>query len=506
MKALVLFLAAALVTAGAPAIAGDREPAFAGRFYPGDAKRLEAAVRGYLAGASAPRAGGVVAFVAPHAGYAYCGRIIGEAFRQVQGETYDVIVLLGTNHTRAGLSKAAVWNEGSWRTPLGPVKVDAEVADALLASGSDCLVDPYAHTSEHSIEVLLPFVQTVFPGVPIVPVVVGSPETAFCERLGGKIAAAAGARRALVVASTDLSHYPSAADARAVDRATLEAMVTMDGATFCRAVREPERRGVPELVTCACGEAPAAAAMAAAKALGAARGTLVAYANSGDVPEGDTARAVGYGAVVFTRDEADDPARTAGAERAASAAPAQGLSRAAKGALLVHARRCLETYFATGKMLPAAGCEAAPSMKRGAFVTLKKHGELRGCIGHIAVDLPLCECVGRMALEAALHDSRFPPLERDELPRTEIEISVLTPALPVSGPDAIVVGRDGVILRKGGRSAVFLPQVALEQGWDRETMLSNLARKAGLPADAWRSGAEFLTFQAEVFSEADAGR
>ncbi|MBE0555714.1 MAG: AmmeMemoRadiSam system protein A, partial [Proteobacteria bacterium] len=133
----------------------------------------------------------------------------------------------------------------------------------------------------------------------------------------------------------------------------------------------------------------------------------------------------------------------------------------------------------------------------------KKHGDLRGCIGRMVPDRPLATLVGAMALQAAFEDRRFRPVTVDEVPKLEVEISVLTPMKPVSGPGEIVVGRDGVLLQKGGRSAVFLPQVAPEQGWDRDEMLDNLTRKAGLPEKAWQEGARFSTFQALVFSEAD---
>jgi AmmeMemoRadiSam system protein A len=121
-------------------------------------------------------------------------------------------------------------------------------------------------------------------------------------------------------------------------------------------------------------------------------------------------------------------------------------------------------------------------------------------------DRPLANLVGAMALQAAFEDPRFGPVTLKELPDLEIEISVLTPMQPVAGPEAIVVGRDGVLLKKGGRSAVFLPQVAPEQGWEREEMLDHLAMKAGLPAGAWKEGSQFSTFQALVFGEADTNR
>jgi AmmeMemoRadiSam system protein A len=138
---------------------------------------------------------------------------------------------------------------------------------------------------------------------------------------------------------------------------------------------------------------------------------------------------------------------------------------------------------------------------RGVFVTLKKRGSLRGCIGHMMPDRPLAPLVGMMALQAAFEDPRFRRLTLPEVPELAVEISVLTPMKPVSGPGDIVVGRDGVLLQKGGSSAVFLPQVAPEQGWGLEEMLDNLSCKAGLPASAWRKGASFSTFQAEVFGE-----
>ena len=139
----------------------------------------------------------------------------------------------------------------------------------------------------------------------------------------------------------------------------------------------------------------------------------------------------------------------------------------------------------------------------GAHAHLAGGVHLRGCIGEIVPEKPLYQLVGTVALKSALEDRRFRPLRRDELKDIEVEISVLTQAAPVAAAQDIVVGRDGVILKKDGRSAVFLPQVATEQGWGRDEMLDQLCLKAGLPAGSWKKGAQFLTFQAEVFSEAD---
>ena len=142
---------------------------------------------------------------------------------------------------------------------------------------------------------------------------------------------------------------------------------------------------------------------------------------------------------------------------------------------------------------------AALAEHRGAFVTLTADGALRGCIGYIEGVCPLVEAVAANARSAACADPRFPPVAPEELDDLELEISVLTPLRPVSGPAEVEVGRHGVVLRKSGRSAVFLPQVAREQAWDRDTMLAQRALKAGLPSDAWRRDAQLQVFEAEVF-------
>ena len=136
---------------------------------------------------------------------------------------------------------------------------------------------------------------------------------------------------------------------------------------------------------------------------------------------------------------------------------------------------------------------------RGAFVTLRMGEQLRGCIGMIDGRLPLIRAVTDNGRAAAIDDPRFPPVEPDELSNITIEISALTPLRTVDDPAAVEVGRHGILLQKQGRQAVFLPQVASEQGWDLPTTLTHLCRKAGLPADAWREGARLRVFEAEVF-------
>ncbi|MEP6801670.1 MAG: AmmeMemoRadiSam system protein A [Acidobacteriota bacterium] len=175
--------------------------------------------------------------------------------------------------------------------------------------------------------------------------------------------------------------------------------------------------------------------------------------------------------------------------------------------LLDLARRSLEAHF-RGDPLPRLFSDRSEAFgeARALFVTLRKGGDLRGCIGTLSPEGDLGRTVPRFVVRAAFEDPRFPPLNQEELPLVEIEISVLTPPAAVEGPEEIEVGLDGLILELSGRSGLLLPQVATEWNMTRERFLEELSRKAGLPSDAWRNPAARLwKFQAEVFSEGGAG-
>jgi uncharacterized protein len=180
------------------------------------------------------------------------------------------------------------------------------------------------------------------------------------------------------------------------------------------------------------------------------------------------------------------------------------LGVAERRALLAIARQALD---AAVRGAPDAGVlpELAPLRRPGgAFVTLRTHGTLRGCIGHVAADRPLAEVVARVAASAATEDPRFPPVPAEELPELELEISVLTEAVPLASrdPGAIRPGQDGVIVRRGWRQGVLLPQVAVDHGWAGEAFLTAACRKAGLPPEAWRApDCQLFVFQADVFGE-----
>ena len=479
-----------------------REPAVAGKFYPESAAQLKLAIEKFLQDAVPAKVKKPLAIIVPHAGYIYSGQICADGFKQVSHQQYDVVVVLGTNHTSLDLHGAALYPGDSFRTPLGTVPVDKNIISALVKeSPTDCLLNKAPHVSEHSIEVIVPFIQVVFPKAKIVPIIVAAEDMNILTRFSQALARVLKNRNALIVASSDLSHYPSRDQANIVDQQVLRAIAKLDPAELRRTVQKNMNKNIPNLSTCACGEDPIIVAMLAAGYLGAVRGEVVSYANSGDVSIGERSRVVGYGAVVLAADgdvkAVDLPAKQTPASDFSILTPDD------KKFLLTLARETISRALTTRTTPLARNFSVNLQQPRGVFVTLKKKGELRGCIGHMIADEPLGKLVGTTALQSAFNDRRFRPLTADELRDIEIEISVLTPMQKVAGASDILIGRDGVLLNKEGRSAVFLPQVATEQGWSREEMLQHLCRKAGLDSDCWKKDAQFSTFQALVFSESE---
>jgi AmmeMemoRadiSam system protein A len=183
----------------------------------------------------------------------------------------------------------------------------------------------------------------------------------------------------------------------------------------------------------------------------------------------------------------------------AETAPAEYLDAGERNALLAIARRAVEGYLRDGKVPreDPGGKLAAPG---AAFVTLTKGGRLRGCIGYTEAVAALYRVVQECAVAAATEDSRFPRVSPEELPKLHLEISVLTPLFPIR-PEEVEVGRHGLMVTQGRMRGLLLPQVPVEQGWDRETYLDQACAKAGLPPSAWRHEATLLGFTAEVFGE-----
>jgi len=377
----VVVIAGMLLLSSIPAVGVEvRKPAVAGKFYPANPAKLRRAIHFYLNHAVEPDGNKPVAVIAPHAGYVYSGQICADAWCQARGHHYDVVVILGTNHTTAGFSGVSIVPGGAYRTPLGDAKIDERIAAALSAAGPLFSYRAAVHRREHSVEVQVPFAQVLFPDTPLVAAVLGTTAPEVCDRFGRALAAALQGRSALIVASTDLSHYPADEDARRVDRAVLEAAASLDPAALRREIRAQAVQPIAGLSTCACGEAPMAAAMVAARRLGARGGRIVSYANSGDALVGRLDRVVGYGAVAFS-------AGYSGKPRFSEPSPADEkaiLGESQKRALLSLARSAV-TEMLTADALPLPrSADPALNTRRGAFVTLKKNGFQRGDAAAVA--------------------------------------------------------------------------------------------------------------------------
>lgn len=488
------------VTGCPPPDGGPLRPsAVAGQFYPGDAKELATTVDSLLAAAKIPELKGRVrALIVPHAGYMYSGGVAAHGFKTIEGARYKTVVLIGNSH-REGYAGISVYPKGRFRTPLGDVPMDEEFAQKLIAANPLIYFRQSAHVAEHSLEVEIPFLQRVLGEFKLVPVLLGDGATQLSRTLADALAAAAD-EDTLVVASTDLSHYPKYGDANFADRKTLEAVVSGDVENLERTIRQLEQMRIPDAATLMCGEGATKAVMLYAKAVGASRIELLKYANSGDAVPAMKKGVVGYGAVAFLA-EGGAPEKEAAVEEKKDAE--RILNDTEREELLKLARLTVETYVRTGKLPDYVNQTPAFEQPLGAFVTLRKDGQLRGCIGRFEPGEPLYRVVMEMAVAAATQDHRFPPVSERELDRIGYEISVLSPLRRVKSWRDIRYGRQGVQVSKGFRRGVFLPQVAEETGWDFETFMDNLcAGKAGLPRDAWKDPATQLqVFDAEVFHE-----
>lgn len=491
--------------AAAAAGAATRPPAVAGSFYAADAARLRSEVESMLE--AAPVRPPAKALVVPHAGYSYSGPTAAAGFAALADANLERVILLGPSHHRSfegGALPAA--DTGAFATPLGEVPLDKEALRALVGN-PDFAGPAAAHGPEHCLEVELPFLQVVAPGVKIVPVLVGAGTSAEQAQRMARALAPLLHERSAVVVSSDFTHHGSryswtpfagpdlGEQLLRLGRATAGRLAAIDPVGFTRQI---EVSG-----DTVCGARPA---MVLAELLAHSfdgGGELVDLTTSGH-RTGSWELSVTYAAVVFGGSWTpwrEPPA----APRLPELTPAAGaqlaaLARAALASFLRHDGSLAEWYAAPHDQ-EAARCLA------GAFVTLNHEGvaagtpgRLRACMGVIEAEQPLEKAVVQAAVWAA-QDPRFPRLRADELDGLEVDVSVLSPARPVAGPETIRVGVHGVILEKDGHRALFLPQVAVEQGWDRDTMLSELARKAGLRSDAWRQGARFKVFTAQVFGE-----
>jgi AmmeMemoRadiSam system protein B/AmmeMemoRadiSam system protein A len=465
-----------------------RNAAVAGGFYPSDPRMLASTIDQMLAQVPQHKIDGkIVALVAPHAGYVYSGPVAAHAYAALADRQYSRVVVIAPSHCEA-FAHTSVYDGDAYATPLGSISVDCTFVRRLAKCHPSIQLSGHGHRptaegAEHSLEVQLPWLQRVLGDFQLVPIVMGEHSYESSRALGVALAGMIEDGKTLIVASSDLSHYHSYDEAVELDHKTLDAMGNWDYFSMAR--------NFQARIWEACGGAPIVAAMIASERLGATQAEVLKYANSGDT-SGSRARVVGYGAGVFVKtphgQEAEMPFV---------------LQEEDKAELLSLAHASVECAVRENRAYqPAPTASPSLNQERGAFVTLHKAGQLRGCIGYTSVRKPLFQTVRDTAALAALRDPRFAPVTAAELSALDFEISVLSPLHHLLDPERIEVGRHGLLIKRGVHEGLLLPQVPVEQGWDRETFLAHTCQKAGLPADSWKDqDTDIFSFTAEVFAD-----
>ncbi|MCD4814359.1 AmmeMemoRadiSam system protein B [bacterium] len=480
-----------------------RQPAVAGSFYPDSAKELTALLKKAFYNAPPPKLQGELkALVVPHAGYVYSGVITAMAMKALAKVKIDTIYIIGTSHY-ADVGGAIVWQGKAFHTPLGDYPVDLQAVRELLKSCPDVHLLPRAWVKEHSVEVQVPFLQKIAPRAKMVPILMGTSTWDECWSVAEAIAAQASMRNAVIICSTDLSHYPTWADAKVIDKKMLGAVEKMDPYQLDRFDREVLSRGISDLVCTVCGLSALKTTMIAANINGANQSQLLHYANSGDVTK-DKKRVVGYAAMAMVANPAKPDKLI---NKIKDSAEIQ-LAQQEKRELLNIARAAITEGLATGNQLMPTTSQKSLLKRYPVYVTLKRNGMLQGCVGMTESRLPLYQAVSQMACAAAFEDPRFQALEVAELPFTDIEISVLSPLEKIADPSEIILGVHGVMVKRGDRTGLFLPQVATDTGWSKEEFLNNLcSQKARLPMDSWRDKrTELFVFRVLTFEQAAPGK
>ena len=395
--------------------------------------------------------------IAPHAGYIYSGPVAGSAYAAVAPFKDQVrrVVLLGPAH-RVYVEGIAASSADAFATPLGEVEVDHDAIESLVAELPFLDYADAAHAMEHSLEVQLPFLQSILDDFKLLPFAVGGAVPSQVEQLLDRVW---GGPETLIVISSDLSHYHDYETAQQLDRFTSERIAQFEPASLTSEH--------------ACGQIPIRGLLRAAVKHG-LRCEVLDVRNSGDTA-GPRDRVVGYGAYLLYK---------AGKEGATPTPVRQRLTRLARDSI-VHG-------LEHGKPLPVDS-SAWPSAVRGpgaSFVTLNRDQKLRGCIGSLNAHRPLPVDIAENAYGAAFKDPRFQPLEANELESVEIHISRLSAPQPLrfASQDQLLAqlrpGVDGLILKEGRHRGTFLPSV-WESIPERNAFLAQLKRKAGLPPDYW---------------------
>ncbi len=431
--------------------------------------------------------------IVPHAGYSYSGQCAAYGYQLIKNHSYDKVLVLGIDH-HIGFKGISVTKATHYETPLGQIPVDTETCEALLKNNLFSNI-PKAEQGEHSLEIQLPFLQSVLKNWRLVPLIIGQLSVNEMKQ-SSEIIQSYVDENTLVIASSDFTHYGAGFGYTPFTKDIPENIKKTDFEAI-QYINECDLNSFLNLLNktnaTICGRNTIALLMLI---LSDTKGTLLNYYTSSDLT-GDFSHSVSYASIAMTD---------------------YTLSKKEQTALLKMARQTIKSYLKDNPIGTAANIleavkkpyfsneELPASLKRprGVFVTLKNNHDLRGCIGFIPPLKPLYQAVMDNAVNSAVNDPRFDPMTLSEETQIDIEISVLSSLKRVKGYSDIVVGKHGAYMVNGQSEALFLPQVAPEQGWNREEMLSQLSLKAtyGQNPNLWKDKKTvFYVFTAQVFGE-----
>lgn len=476
----------------------NRQPVVAGRFYDSDPDKLRTNLKELFSDAEKNISENVLAIISPHAGYPCSGVVAATGFNQIDNnKEYENIFILASSHN-IQFNGASIYNIGNYNTPLGTVKVNIPLAKKLVNKYNFFSYHPDAHRNEHSLEVQLPFLQYIMKkNFQIVPIVLGTQDPEMCNNISKALKPYFNSDNLFII-SSDFSHYPAYEEAKVVDKATADAILSNSPDQLIEVIGKNSKRGVSDLSTSLCGWTSVMTLLCMTENNPDITVSQIQYKNSGETC-GDRKSVVGYQSIVFSSGK---PIKSAPQDEKEETFV---LTDKDKKDLLRIARNTIEEYINNNNIpgIVTEGFSETLLTKCGAFVTLHKHGALRGCIGRFKPDDPLYKVIQNMAVSSSTRDKRFPKVTSKEIKDLEIEISVLTPMKKIESIDEIQLGKHGIYIKKGHMSGTFLPQVATDTKWTKEEFLGHCSRdKAGLGWEGWKNADVFI-YKAIVFSEKD---
>ena len=461
----------------------QRACAVAGTFYSDNKTELSSQIESLLQNVTKFEEKDVQAIIVPHAGYVFSAETAATAYATLS-KKYKNIFVIGSSH-HVSFDGASIYNIGNYKTPLGEINTNHTIVSSLMQNPL-FTYNRDAHTKEHTLEVQLPFLQTIYgDDLNIVPIIMATQSMESIIEISKILKPYFDDKKNLFVISTDLSHYPDYEDANVVDRRTLDALIQNNPQEFINTIVNNEGSSTRGLVTSACGWSSLLVLLNMTKDEN-YKYEIVEYKNSGDTRYGEKNRVVGYGALRIYKENNKF-----------------FLTNEEKEELLQLAKLSLYEATISNKRVEIDESTVSPKLKQhlGAFVTLNKEKRLRGCIGQFEPNQPLYKVVTEMAISAAKFDRRFTQVTQDELRNIEIEISVLTPRKKINSIDEIKIGRDGIYIVHGNNNGTYLPQVATDMNWGVEEFVRSCCEeKAGISPNDCKN-AEIFTYEAIVFDE-----